>query len=162
MECVIRARAQTRSAPARITAACTNTKNRCANIEPQTQETCTNSNINLDNSHDSTIAYTPNSPPQVTEMLDKEKEYYDGSYTPMPFVGDRALPVQVVVQIRPDGTMKFMICRDGGWLTDEDAPNECIDMSSPAGKRFSHTNDTRHVTSPNKVRRHMVPWNLGA
>ena len=67
-------------------------------------------------------------PPQVTDMLSKEKDYYDGPYKQMPFVGGRALPVQVVVQIRPDGTLKFRICRDGGWLKDGDAPNECIDM----------------------------------
>ena len=61
-------------------------------------------------------------------MLNKEKDYYDGPYKQMLFVGGRALPVQVVVQIRPDGTPKFRICRDGGWLKDGDAPNECIDM----------------------------------
>ena len=47
-------------------------------------------------------------------MLNKEKDYYDGPYKQMPFVGGRALPVQVVVQIRPDGTPKFRICRDVG------------------------------------------------
>ena len=63
-------------------------------------------------------------------MLSKEKDYYDGPYKQMPFVGGRALPIQVVVQIRPDGTLKFRICRDGGWLKDGDAPNECIDMDA--------------------------------
>ena len=33
---------------------------------------------------------------------------------------------------------------------------------SPTGKRFSHTNDARHATSPNRVRRHMMPHNSGA
>ena len=61
-------------------------------------------------------------------MLHKERDYYDGPYKQMPFVGGRALPVQVVLQVRPDGTHKFRICRDGGWLKDGDAPNECIDM----------------------------------
>ena len=46
----------------------------------------------------------------------------------MPFVGGRALPIQVVVQVRPGGTLKVITCRDGGWLKDGDAPNECIDM----------------------------------
>ena len=32
----------------------------------------------------------------------------------------------------------------------------------PAGKRFSHTNDARHATSPNIVRRHMALRNFGA
>jgi len=57
-----------------------------------------------------------------------KKGYYDGPYKAMPFVGGRALPVQVVRQQRPDGTWKFRICRDGGWLKDGDAPNFCIDM----------------------------------
>ena len=48
--------------------------------------------------------------PVVTEMLSKEKDYYDGPYKQMPFVGGRrALPVQVVVQVRPDGTLIFRI-----------------------------------------------------
>ena len=63
-------------------------------------------------------------------MLSKEKDYYDGPYKQMPFVGGRALPVQVAMQVRPDGTLKFRICRDGGWLKDGDAPNECIDMDA--------------------------------
>ena len=57
-----------------------------------------------------------------------KKGYYDGPYKAMPFIGGRALPVQVVRQQRPDGTWKFRICRDGGWLKDGDSPNYCIDM----------------------------------
>ena len=56
------------------------------------------------------------------------KGYYDGAYKAILFIGGRALPAQVVRQQRPDGTWKFRICRDGGWLKDGDSPNYCIDM----------------------------------
>ena len=57
-----------------------------------------------------------------------KKGYYDGPYKAMPFVGGRALPVQVVRQQRPDGTWKFRICRGGGWLKDGDSSYSRIDM----------------------------------
>ena len=68
---------------------------------------------------------------QVSAMLKKEAElgYYDGPYRAVPFVGCRVLPLNVVIQIRPDGTIKYRICRDGGWDHDGDSPNDCIDMS---------------------------------
>ena len=68
---------------------------------------------------------------QVSAMLKKEAGlgYYDGPYKSVPFVGCRVLPLNVVVQMRPDGTLKYRICRDGGWDHDGDSPNDCIDMS---------------------------------
>ena len=68
---------------------------------------------------------------QVSAMLKKEAElgYYDGPYRSVPFIGCRVLPLNVVIQIRPDGTVKYRICRDGGWDHDGDSPNDCIDMS---------------------------------
>ena len=68
---------------------------------------------------------------QVSAMLKKEAKlgYYDGPYRSVPFVGCRVLPLNVVIQIRPDGTLKYIICRDGGWDHDGDSPNDCIDMS---------------------------------
>ena len=68
---------------------------------------------------------------QVSAMLKKEAAlgYYDRPYRSVPFVGCGVLPLNVVCQIRPDGTLKYRICRDGGWDHDGDSPNDCIGMS---------------------------------
>ena len=68
---------------------------------------------------------------QVSAMLKKEAKlgYYDGPYRSVTFVRCRVLPLNVVIQVRPDGTVKYRTCRDGGWDHDGDSPNDCIDMS---------------------------------
>ena len=46
---------------------------------------------------------------QVSVMLKKEAElgHYDGPYRAVPFVGCQVLPLNVVTQTRPDGTIKY-------------------------------------------------------
>ena len=78
-------------------------------------------------------------------LSETKKGYYNGPYKAMPLVGGRALPTQVVRQQRPDGTWKFHICRDGGWLKDGDAPNDCIDMDQESALILARIQDIAYA-----------------